>query len=300
MIPDIQSIRVLGASMDLGQQRRGVDMGPSAVRYAGLTHALRSLGYTVSDSGNLRVPIAEQIDVDPSDGRAHNATAIGDVCQDVYDSLARSLVDYDASITLGGDHSVAIGSIGAALDQPGRLGVLWIDAHADFNTPDTTLTGNVHGMVVAALMGHCPLMLTVGNTRLQPDQIVMLAARDLDPAERARLIEFGIDVLTMSDIDKMGMKTAADEALYRLTGATRLHISLDLDSLDPSIAPGVGTPVAGGLNYREAHLLMEMLADDGRVRSLDIVEVNPILDIANKTGAIAVELAASLFGKRIL
>lgn len=293
-------VHILGVPMDLGQQRRGVDMGPSAVRYAGLAEELRKLGYAVTDGGNVRVPIAEQIDHDPTDGTAHNATAIGHICAEVYRTMCEALSGDQLAIALGGDHSTALGTIAAALEQPGRLGVLWIDAHADFNTPETTLTGNVHGMVVAALMGQCPPPLTVGETRLQSHQVVMLALRDLDPAERTRLREQGIATLTMSDIDKMGMKEAAESALRMLTGATRLHISLDLDSLDPSLAPGVGTPVPGGLSYREAHLLMEMLADDGRVQSIDVVEVNPILDEKNKTAFIAVELVASLLGKRIL
>lgn len=292
--------RIIGVPMDLGQQRRGVDMGPSAVRYAELTNAIRKLGYNVQDSGNLRVPIAEQLDHDPTDGRAHNASAIGQVCNELYAQMRDALATSDVVIALGGDHSVALGTVAAALEQPRKLGVLWVDAHGDFNTPMTTHTGNVHGMIVAALMGHCPPVLTVGNTRLQPEQIVMIASRDLDEPERERLHEFGICVITMSEIDKRGMATAAVMALERLAAADALHISFDLDSLDPAIAPGVGTPVPGGLTYREAHLLMEMLADDGRVRSLDIVEVNPILDVANQTGAMAVELTASLLGKRIL
>lgn len=295
-----RSVHIVGMPMDLGQQRRGVDMGPSAVRYAGLAEALRALGYVVSDGGNIRVPIAEELDLDPSDGTAHNARLIGEICTELYRHVVGALSRNDVVIALGGDHTTALGTIAGALEQPGRLGVLWVDAHGDFNTPESTISGNVHGMVVAALMGHCPPTLTVGSVRLQPHQIVMLAIRDLDPEERTRLREHGIAVLTMSDIDKMGMKEAVDSALRLLTGATHLHVSFDLDSLDPSLAPGVGTPVSGGLNYREAHLLMEMLADDGRVRSVDVVEVNPVLDDKNKTSAMAVELVASLLGKRIL
>jgi arginase len=246
------------------------------------------------------VPIAEQLDRDPSDGTAHNANAIGIICSEVYRTMRDVLSQDQIALALGGDHSTALGTIAAALEQPGRLGVLWIDAHADFNTPETTPSGNVHGMVVAALMGHCPPALTIGEVRLQPHQIVMLALRDLDEGEKVRLRELGVATLTMSDIDKMGMKEAAESALRLLTGATQLHISFDLDSLDPSLAPGVGTPVPGGLSYREAHLLMEMLADDGRVRSVDVVEVNPILDDKNKTALIAVEMVTSLLGKRIL
>ena len=296
------TVRILGVPMDLGQQRRGVDMGPSAVRYAGLKPVLERLGCQVFDSGNLRVPIAEEVPPEVADSRAYNADAIAQVCRDLHAAMTRALQE-EITIVLGGDHSVALGSISAALDmtaQQGRLGVLWVDAHGDFNTPQTTPSGNVHGMVVAALMGQAPPILTVGQTRLQADQIVMLATRDLDDEEREALRASGIFVLTMSEIDRRGIAACAQAAFERLQGVDRLHVSFDLDSLDPTIAPGVGTPVPGGLSYREAHLLMEMLAEDGRVRSLDIVEVNPILDIANKTGQIAVELTASLFGKRIL
>ncbi len=296
------TLRIIGVPMDLGQQRRGVDMGPSAVRYAGLKPALERLGWLVRDSGNLRVPIAEEVGHDVADGRAYNASAIAQVCRDLHATLMPLLRD-DSAIVLGGDHSVALGSISAALDatpEQRRLGVLWVDAHGDFNTPHTTPSGNVHGMVVSALMGLASPTLTIGHKRLQAQHTVMLATRDLDDEERTALRSSGILVLTMSEIDRRGMAACAQAALDHLDGVDRLHVSFDLDSLDPTIAPGVGTPVSGGLSYREAHLLMEMLAEDGRVRSLDIVEVNPILDIANKTGQIAVELAASLFGKRIL
>ncbi len=298
-----KSIGVLGVPMDLGQQRRGVDMGPSAVRYAGLTRSLTGLGYDVHDLGNLHVPVAETIAHDPADGNAHNASAIGRVCRDLHQAVQAGLAQHQRMITLGGDHSVSLGSISATLDftaGAGRLGVLWVDAHGDFNTPETTPSGNVHGMVVAALMGRCPPALTIGDHRLRPEQIVYLGVRDLDEYERQALRDSGIFVLTMSELDKHGMGACVGIVLERLREATHLHVSFDLDSLDPGIAPGVGTAVPGGLSYREAHLLMETLAEDGRVRSLDIVEVNPILDIANTTGEIAVEMTASLFRKRIL
>jgi arginase len=299
--PSTRLVRVCGVPIDLGQQRRGVDMGPSAIRYAGLTRALHRLGYQVQDVGNLAVPIAEELDHDPSDGKAHNASTVGTVCRNLHESILKATTNHeDIVVTLGGDHSVAMGSIAAALDRPHQLGVIWVDAHADFNTPETTPSGNVHGMVVAALMGYCPPVLTVGNRRLKSEQIVMLATRDLDVEERENLRDSGILVITMSDIDKRGIAYAASQALERLQDADALHVSFDLDSLDPSIAPGVGTPVSGGLSYREAHLLMELMAEDGRIRSLDLVEVNPILDVSNQTAAMAVELAASLFGKRIL
>jgi arginase len=293
-------VQIIGVPMDLGQQRRGVDMGASAVRYAGLTSAIRNLDYQVLDSGNLAVPIAEQLDENDADGRVHNLISVSQACRDLYGSMCAALAHNDIAITLGGDHSLALGSIAGALEQPAPLGVLWVDAHADFNTPITTPSGNIHGMVVAALMGHCPPPLTVGNTRLRPEQIVMVATRDLDPGERDRLREHNVCVYTMSEIDKKGMAYIVAAAFERLADAQVLHVSFDMDSLDPAVASGVGTPVPGGLSYREAHLLMEMLADDGRVRSLDVVEVNPILDIENQTAEMAVELIASLLGKRIL
>ncbi len=292
--------RVYGVPMDLGQKRRGVDMGPSAIRYAGLNSRLERLGLAVEDGGNIMVPVAEQIDITPEDGLAHHADAIGKVCRAVYERARETLAQGNIGIFLGGDHSIALGTVAAALDQSRRLGVLWVDAHADFNTPDTTPSGNVHGMVVAALMGRCPPNLTFGERRLQADQIVMIGTRDLDAKERVALRASGIQVFTMRDIDERGMARIIREALDVLSTAEVLHVSFDMDSLDPNVVAGVGTPVPGGLTYREAHLLMETLADDGRVGSLDIVEINPILDTANRTARTAVELVASLFGQRIL
>ncbi len=296
----MNTIRIFGIPMDLGQRRRGVDMGPSALRYAGLQQRLNKIGWQVCDGGNIPVPVVEEVSHDPDDGRAHNASAIGKVCRDLHDQVRRALEAGERVITLGGDHSVALGSISAALMQEQRVGVLWIDAHADFNTPETTPSGNVHGMVVSALMGRCPEVLTVGEVRLRPEQIVQIGIRDLDAEERVALGRSGIKVLTMREIDENGMATVVHAALNALGNVDALHVSFDMDSLDPKVAPGVGTPVPGGLTYREAHLLLEMLADDARVRSLDLVEVNPILDERNATAQVAVELAASLFGSRIL
>ncbi|NDJ59648.1 MAG: arginase [Chloroflexi bacterium] len=294
------TIRIYGVPLDLGQQRRGVDMGPSALRYAELQKRLEQLGLTVCDGGNIVVPVAEQVDHQAVDGRAHNATAIGAVCRVIYDHMRAVIAAGEIGIFLGGDHSVSIGTVAAVLEHPLPVGVLWIDAHGDFNTPQTTISGNVHGMVVSALMGSGPEVLTIGARRLQPQQIVMIGTRDLDLEERVKLAESGIKVFTMRDIDENGMATVVQAALTALGNVSVLHVSLDMDSLDPQFAPGVGTPAPGGLTYREAHLLMEMLADDGRVRSLDIVEVNPILGGENHTAEVAVELAASLFGQRIL
>lgn len=304
MITRQHPIRIYGVPMDLGQKRRGVDMGPSAIRYAGLQTKLESLGYEVCDGGNIFAPTLEEIprgtDDDPTEGVAYNMINIGQVCRAVYEQSRRSIAIDETCIFLGGDHSVSIGTIAAAMTRSTRVGVLWIDAHGDFNTPMTTPSGNVHGMVVSALMGKCPPAVTIGDVRLRPEQIVMIATRDLDDLERQALADSGIKVFTMRSIDENGMATVVHAALNALGDIDNIHVSLDMDSLDPTIAPGVGTAVPGGLSYREAHLLMEMLADDGRVRSLDIVEINPILDIANRTAEIAVELTAGLFGKRIL
>ncbi len=293
-------IRIIGVPMDLGQRRRGVDMGPSALRYAGLQERLSNLGWNVTDSGNIAVPVMEQVNRDADDDRAHNAAAIGAVCRTLHHQVKHALAAGEIVITLGGDHSVALGTVSAALTQPGKVGVLWIDAHGDFNTPATTPSGNVHGMVVTALMGMCPPEFTIGDVRLRSDQIVQIGIRDLDAAEKVALVRSDIKVMTMRDVDENGMAAVVRAALNALGNVDAIHVSFDMDSLEPKVAPGVGTPVPGGLTYREAHLLLEMLADDGRVRSLDIVEVNPILDEHNATAQVAVELATSLFGSRIL
>lgn len=294
-------IRIVGVPMDLGQTRRGVDMGPSALRYAGLQARLERLGHVVSDGGNVYVPEMEEITTgDHGDARAINAPAIARVCQETYTAAMRGFDAGEIVIFLGGDHSISLGSVAAALDRPRRTGVIWVDAHGDFNTTETTPSGNVHGMVVAALMGRCPPPLRIGNSRLEPALTAMIGIRDLDAQEKVALMDSGIFVHTMRDVDEQGMANVVEDVLRQFRGVDAIHVSLDMDSLDPSAAPGVGTPVPGGLTYRETHLIMEMLADDGRVRSLDIVEVNPILDSGNRTAEVAVELAASLFGQRIL
>jgi arginase len=296
-----KTIRLFGVPMDLGQRRRGVDMGPSALRYAGLDQRLRDLGYEVADNGDLRVPLPENQPPDTS--RVRHLDSIARVCRDVFDAALGTLQQNESAVFLGGDHSISIGTV-SAIDAHGEsVGVLWIDAHGDFNTPETTPSGNVHGMALATLLGHgAPELTNIGRpgAKLKPSEVVLLGVRDLDPLEREALRGTGILVLTMREVDEMGVAAAARLALERLTSLPRLHISLDMDSLDPMEAPGVGTPVPGGLTYREAHLLMEILADTGKVGSLDIVEVNPILDDRNRTARLGVELAASLFGQRIL
>lgn len=295
-------VRIYGVPMDLGQSRRGVDMGPSAIRYAGLQNRLENLGWTVYDAGNIHVPVSEQMEADETfDGRpTHHLSAIAHVAQEIHDAMLKSVQANEDAIFLGGDHSISIGSISGALHRADKVGVIWVDAHGDFNTPKTSPSGNIHGMVVTSLMWQGPEILAIGERRLKPDQIVMIGTRDLDYEERIALRESGIKVMTMRDIDEDGMASIVRSALEQLGDVGAIHVSFDMDSLDPSVAPGVGTPVQGGLNYREAHLLLEMLADDGRVRSMDIVEVNPILDTFNYTAEIAVGLAASLFGQRII
>ncbi len=301
MKPD-GAIRIYGVPMDLGQNRRGVDMGPSAIRYAGLQTRLERIGWTVCDGGNISVPGLEEIPgLETVEGRpAHHLSAVVRVARQVYERACRCIEMGERAVFLGGDHSISLGTVAGALQQPGRVGVLWIDAHGDFNTPAISPSGNIHGMVVSGLMGLGPAAFMVGQRPLRTDQIAMIGVRDLDPDERTALRASGIKVLTMRSIDENGMANVVHAALNTLGNVDAIHVSFDLDSIDPEYAPGVGTPVPGGLSYREAHLLMEMLADDGRVRSLDLVEVNPILDIGNRTAEVAVGMAASVFGQRIL
>ncbi len=300
-------VRIFGVPMDLGQGRRGVDMGPSAVRYAGLQKRLERLGYQVIDSGNIKVHQAEEL-IDEAvvpefEGLAHYLPEVADVCQQIYDVTRACARKQEHFIFVGGDHSISIGTVSGMVDEEEPMGLIWIDAHGDFNTPRTSPSGNVHGMPVAALLGMGPDILSrIGDKypKLKPEQVVMIGIRDLDDAERRNLKTAGIKVYTMRDIDEHGIASITRQALVHLSKYKTLHVSFDLDSLEPEIAPGVGTPVPGGLTYREAYLLMEILADSQKVRSLDIVEINTILDERNATAEIAVELAASLFGQTIL
>ncbi len=292
-------IRILGARMDLGQSRRGVDMGPSALRYAGLFKRLEKLGCTVEDAGNIQVPVRDTL---PHAGGMSYLPAVVKTCEALYETGRQAVADGFRPLFLGGDHSIAAGTIGGVThDAP--AGVLWIDAHADFNIPETSPSGNIHGMPLAALMGRgAPELINVGRPgpKLSAPDVVLIAIRDLDIGERKLLQEANIGIYTMREIDERGIAAVANEALRQLRHHTQLHISFDADSLDPREAPGVGTPVPGGLTYREAHLLMEIIADTGKVASMDVVEVNPILDQRNRTAEIAVELVASLFGESIL
>ncbi|MEJ2288655.1 MAG: arginase [Deinococcales bacterium] len=291
-------ISILGIPMDLGAGRRGVDMGPSALRLARLARTLTELGHDVVDLGNVEVPVPEAV---PNPNTLHYADAIAATCSAAFERL-RSLEDDSFLISLGGDHSISMGTIpGAAAGR--RTGVLWIDAHADLNTPDTSPSGNIHGMPLAHLLGRGDPRLTGvwgGGAALRTEDLVFVGLRSIDAGERDTIREEGITAYTMKEIDQRGMARVAAEAIERLAHVDRLHVSFDADALDPDLAPGVGTPVPGGLSYREAHLLMELLADSGRTTSLDLVEVNPILDSQNRSAAIMVEMAASLLGKKIL
>jgi arginase len=269
------------------------------MRYAGLTDHLVSLGYTVLDSGNIAVPIRETV---ADEAAQHYLPSICSTCRAVYQAGRLAREQGEIPLFIGGDHTLAIGSIGGVTHgEP--AGVIWIDAHADFNTPQTTITGNIHGMTLAVLLGDgYPELVDIGRPgpKLVPGDVVMIGLRELDPGEKARLRKSGITVYTMRDIDERGIGSVTREALIRLEHRDRLHVSLDMDSIDPLAGPGVGTRAPGGLGCREAQLLMEIIADSQRCSSLDIVEINPILDHHNLTARLAAELAASLFGKRIL
>ncbi|MBU2644740.1 arginase [bacterium] len=287
---------VLGIPIDLGQEKRGVNMGPGAIRYAGIASRLKKLGHQVEDKGNIIVPVRESV------REGELLEAIHHSCEKIYQKARELTTGGSIPIFLGGDHSVAIGTIGG-ITHHGPRGVIWIDAHGDFNTSETSPSGNVHGMALSALIGEGSKQLVdIGRpgAKINPRDTVMIAIRDLDPEERTRLKQSGIQVFTMRDIDEMGMRAVAQSALKYLSHMPEIHVSLDMDSLDPSIAPGVGTPVAGGITYREAQLLMEMIADTERCRSLDIVEINPLIDHQNQTAKSAVDLAGSLFGQRII
>lgn len=299
-------VRIFGVPMDLGQKRRGVDMGPSAIRYAGLQKRLNRLGYVTHDGGNVTVPQVEEMEQpfegDESIGNVRHLPQVTQVCQQIYAHTLDSLQANEKVIFLGGDHSISIGTV-AAVAQNEPIGLLWVDAHGDMNTPHTSPSGNIHGMSLAVLLGDGPEQLTdIGykGPKIQPAQVALIGLRELDIEERKHISKSGVAAYTMTQIDEHGIATLARMILNRFSHLNHIHVSLDMDSLDPSIAPGVGTPVPGGLTYREAHLLMEILAESDKVRSVDVVEVNPILDERNKTAQEAVELVTSLFGQRII
>lgn len=299
----MQNIAIIGAPVDLGAGRRGVDMGPSALRYAGLQEQIEALGYAVRDQGNVLVPLAEQIEQPRPGEKLRYLSALVRVNQALCEQVYGARAEGRFPLVLGGDHSIAIGSVGGSA-RGRRLGMLWVDAHADFNTPETTPSGNIHGMSVAALTGrgHPALTELSGAAPvLQEGDIALLAVRDLDMLEREALRASGIHTFTMHDIDRRGLYAVVEEAITRISANTDgFHVSLDLDALDPVEAPGVGTPVLGGLSYRETHLVMELVAESGHLVSMDVVEVNPILDEGNHTAELAVQFVLSALGKRTL
>jgi len=295
-------IRVIGVPMDLGADRRGVDIGASAIRYAGLNDQLRRLGYEVHDIGNIVVPQPESQPIDNT--RLKYLEPIVKVAEELADTVTAALKANEFPLILGGDHSIALGSITGVTRLHKDIGLIWIDAHADFNTEETTPSGNIHGMILAALAGLGNIRLTdIGGwtPKLDPQRIVIVGVRDLDRGERELLHAHHVHVFTMSDIDQRGISEVMREAITITDMASEgIHLSLDMDSLDPVHAPGVGTPVRGGLSYREAHLAMEHIADTGRLVAMDVVEVNPILDRENATALLAVELVMSALGKKII
>jgi arginase len=294
-------ISLLGVPMDLGADRRGVDMGPSAIRYAGIGDKLRALGYDVEDLDDVPVPGPEARDF--GDSHLKYLDPIVAVSAQTADRVAQQVTSGSLPVILGGDHSIALGSISGVARVRSPIGVIWFDAHADFNTDETTPSGNIHGMILAALagLGDPRLVNAAGpGPHIDPHRIAIVGARDLDSGERALLRKAGVHVYTMTDLDRRGMTAVTREAIKRVTeGTNGLHVSFDMDVVDPSEAPGVGTPVPGGVTYREAHLAMELVAESKTLTSLDVVEVNPILDRENRTAILAAELVLSAAGKRI-
>jgi arginase len=292
-------IRIIGIPMDLGQKHRGVDMGPVAIRYAGLAVKLQTLGYQTRDSGNINIPGHYTL----LDTRlSERIIPIKKACVKAYALGREARKNGEIPIFLGGDHSASIGTIGGVTHEA-TCGLIWVDAHGDFNTPETSDTGNIHGMSLSILLGKGPNeLINVGRKgpKLAAENVVLIGIRDLDREEKTLLKNSGCTVYTMRDVDELGMHRVLRETLDKLRNLATIHLSLDMDAIDPQEAPGVGTPSPGGLTYREAQLIMETLADSGKLQSVDVMEINPILDHCNKTAQVAVSLLASLFGKRIL
>ena len=302
----MSKISIVGVPMDLGADRRGVDMGPSALRYADLNEKLQALGYEVDDLGDLDVIIPETRHF--GDPQAKYLKEIADACTHLANLVLEIHTDHRTPIVLGGDHSIAVGTISGMAEsfrrQNAKIGLMWFDAHADFNTPQISPSGNVHGMPMAAIMGYGPIELTriFGfSPKIQPERAVMIGIREVDPQERELVKSSGVRVFTMKEIDRRGIGSVMDEALSIVTKDTDgFSVTLDADFLDPYESPGVATPVRGGADYREAHLAMEMVADTKKMVSFEITEINPILDVHNKTAHFGMELILSAFGKQIL
>jgi arginase len=301
-----QKVRIIGVPMDLGQSRRGVDMGPSALRGAGLQTSIKKLGLQVEDIGNLSVKQPEEMPI--GEKRAKYMQEIAETCGDVAAAAEKALSEGFLPLVLGGDHSIAAGVAAGVANhfrkEKKQIGYLWLDAHGDMNTPESSPSGNVHGMPLAAIMGYgAPELVDLlgFKPKAEPGNIVIVGARDLDAQERKIVKKSGIHVFTMRDIDERGMREVMADALkYAMDDTAGIAVSLDMDFVDPSDAPGVGTPVRGGVTYREAHLAMEMIADTESMVSLEVVEINPILDEHNRTALLGVELVLSGLGQKIL
>jgi len=301
-----QKIRIIGVPMDLGASRRGVDMGPSALRVAGLQARIKQLGCQVEDIGNISVKQPEEMSY--GEKRAKYLAEIADACKDLGVMVEKSLEENQVPIVLGGDHSIAAGSLSGVAShfkkKDKRIGLIWLDAHGDINTPESSPSGNVHGMPLAAAMGYGAaelVELLEFKPKVEPQNISLVGIRDLDSAEKKLAKKSGVHVFTMRDIDERGMREVMSDALkYAMDDTGGIAVSLDMDFVDPSDAPGVGTPVRGGATYREAHLAMEMIADTEAMASLEIVEINPVIDEHNRTALLGVELVLSALGKKIL
>lgn len=293
-------VTVIGAPLDLGAARRGVDMGPSAIRYAGLADHLERLGLDVTDLGNVTAELPEIAEV--TDTHARYLPEILAACSQIATQVRDIATARQMPIVLGGDHSIAMGTLAGLHAAYGQGGVLWIDAHGDLNRPETSPSGNVHGMPLAAALGACGFTLDGfdGPPWVDPARVALVGIRSLDPGEKELVKDLGLAAFTIADLDRRGVPEVMREAIDVVRGPGFVHLSLDVDVCDPEIAPGVGTPVRGGLSYREAHLAMELIAEAGILTSLEVVEVNPILDHADETGILAVELVASALGARIL
>lgn len=287
--------------MDLGQSKRGVNMGPDAIRYAGITDRLKKIGHSVNDLGNI--DIAQTGVEDNPSTNLKNLDAIRKTNLKLQEQVDKIIKNQEFPLVLGGDHSIAIGTMAGITQNYSNLGVIWYDAHGDLNVPDTSPSGNIHGMPLAAILGYGhPSLTNIGGSlpKIKPENVVIIGARDLDDGEKELIQEIGIKVYTMHEIDKLGMTQVIQETIDYLKETDGVHLSLDLDGLDPVDCPGVGTPVLGGISYRESHLAMEMLEDAKIITSAEFVEVNPILDERNKTATVAVALIGSLFGEKLL
>lgn len=298
----IKKISIVGVPMDLGQMRRGVDMGPSAIRYAGVVERLEKLGYEIKDIGDIEIGAADRSH--DSSNNLRNLKAVAEGNERLAKEIDGIIQQNRFPLVFGGDHSIAIGTLAGVAKHYKELGVIWYDAHGDLNTADTSPSGNIHGMPLAASLGYGhPSLTEIGNysPKIKPENVVVIGARDLDEGEKEFIKENNIKVYTMHEIDRLGMAQVMEQTIDYLKNRTDgVHLSLDLDGLDPNDAPGVGTPVLGGISYRESHLAMEMLAESHLISSAEFVEVNPILDRENQTAKVAVALMGSLFGEKLL